>query len=130
MTEQRAAYEAATIEAMHAQAAPVAPEPPDMEYTPITAPLPRLVRRDETGPPRRIAGLPAELVRPPVAAVVAALEHDLAVLSGRAGLGPDRLDAVAGRGPAGQFDPRRCADFPGRRRHRAWRRAPPPSLTD
>ena len=47
MTEQRAAYEAATIEAMHAQAAPVAPEPPDMEYTPITAPLPRLVRREE-----------------------------------------------------------------------------------
>ena len=44
MTEQRAAYEAATIEAMHAQAAPVAP---DLEYTPIPDPLPRLVRREE-----------------------------------------------------------------------------------
>ena len=47
VTETRAAYEAAIIEAMHTQAAPVAPEPPDLEYTPITAPLPRLVRREE-----------------------------------------------------------------------------------
>ena len=53
MTETRAAYEAATLEAMHtgdyaaltAYARTVAdvdgePEPPDLEYTPITAPLP------------------------------------------------------------------------------------------
>ena len=44
MTESRATHEAATIEAMHTQAAPVAP---DLEYTPITASLPRLVRREE-----------------------------------------------------------------------------------
>ena len=50
MTEQRAAYEAATIEAMHtgdyaaltAYACTVADvdDAPDLEYTPITAPLP------------------------------------------------------------------------------------------
>ena len=70
MTEQRAAYEAATIEAMHAQAAPVAPEPPDMEYTPITAPLPRLVRREELDAAKaRIATLEAKLAAVPVDAV-------------------------------------------------------------
>ena len=53
MTENRAAHEAATLEAMHtgdyaaltAYARTIAdvddaPEPPDLEYTPITAPLP------------------------------------------------------------------------------------------
>ena len=54
---QRAAYEAATIEAMHtgdyaaltAYACTVADvdDAPDLEYTPVTAPLPQLVRREE-----------------------------------------------------------------------------------
>lgn len=58
VTETRAAYEAAIIEAMHTQAAPVAPEPPDLEYTPITAPLPALVRREELDAARaRVAEL-------------------------------------------------------------------------
>ena len=54
MTEQRAAYEAATIEAMHAQAAPVAP---DLEYTPIADKLPELVR------PAEVAALREEAAR-------------------------------------------------------------------
>ena len=58
VTETRAAYEAAIIEAMHTQAAPVAPEPPDLEYTPIPDPLPRLVRREELDAARaRVAEL-------------------------------------------------------------------------
>ena len=43
MTETRAAYEAATLEAMHTGDYTA----PDMEYTPIPDPLPRLVRREE-----------------------------------------------------------------------------------
>ena len=70
MTENRAAYEAATLEAMHtgdyaaltAYARTIAdvddaPEPPDLEYTPITAPLPELVR------PADVAALREEAAR-------------------------------------------------------------------
>ena len=58
--EQR---EAATIEAMHVQAAPV-----DLEYTPITAPLPRLLRAADiaaqsAADARRAAELAAEQAR-------------------------------------------------------------------
>ena len=43
VTETRAAYEAATLEAMHTGDYTA----PDLEYTPISDPLPRLVRREE-----------------------------------------------------------------------------------
>lgn len=52
MIEQHAA-EAATIEAMHTGM--YAPEAPDLEYTPITAPLPAVVSADELARLRRIA---------------------------------------------------------------------------
>ena len=58
--EQR---EAAAVEAMHTQAAPV-----DLEYTPITARLPRLVRAEDVtamtaADARRAAELAAEQAR-------------------------------------------------------------------
>ena len=43
MTETRAAYEAVTLEAMHTGDYTA----PDLEYTPISAPLPQMVRREE-----------------------------------------------------------------------------------
>ena len=52
MTEQHAA-EAATIEAMHTGV--YAPEAPDLEYTPITEPLPAVVSAAELARLRRIA---------------------------------------------------------------------------
>ena len=44
MPTNRSAHEAAIIESMHTQAAPSAL---DLEYTPVTDPLPALVRREE-----------------------------------------------------------------------------------
>ena len=63
VTETRAAYEAAIIEAMHTQAAPVAPEPPDLEYTPISAPLPQMVRREELDAAKADLAVCAEVLR-------------------------------------------------------------------
>lgn len=71
MTEPRAAYEAATIEAMHtgdyaaltAYACTVADvdDAPDLEYTPITAPLPAVADAAEVAELRgRIAELESE----------------------------------------------------------------------
>jgi len=50
MTETRAAYEAATIEGMH-----TGDYVPDLEYTPITDPLPAVVSAEELVKLRRIA---------------------------------------------------------------------------
>ena len=83
MTETRAAYEAATLEAMHtgdyaaltAYARTVAdvdgePEPPDLEYTPITAPLPAVVDAAEVAELRaRIAELEAWIAAVPLDAI-------------------------------------------------------------
>ena len=53
MTKNAAAYEAAIIESMHTGWAA-----PDLEYTPITDPLPALVRREELDAARaRVADL-------------------------------------------------------------------------
>ena len=59
MTETRAAYEAATIEAMHTGDYTA----PDLEYTPISAPLPRLVRREELDAAKADLAVCAEVLR-------------------------------------------------------------------
>ena len=66
MPTNTAAHEAATIEAMHTQAAPVAPDGDDYTY----ARLPALVRREELDAAKaRIATLEAKLAAVPVDAV-------------------------------------------------------------
>ena len=60
MTKNAAAHEAATIESMHTQAAPSAL---DLEYTPITDPLPALVRREELDAAKADLAVCAEVLR-------------------------------------------------------------------
>lgn len=58
MTKNAAAYEAAIIEAMHTGWAA-----PDLEYTPITAPLPQMVRREELDAAKADLAVCAEVLR-------------------------------------------------------------------
>ena len=58
MTKNAAAYEAAIIESMHTGWAA-----PDLEYTPITDPLPALVRREELDAAKADLAVCAEVLR-------------------------------------------------------------------
>ena len=59
MTKNAAAHEAATIESMHTGDYTA----PDLEYTPIPDPLPRLVRREELDAAKADLAVCAEVLR-------------------------------------------------------------------
>jgi len=59
MSTNTAAHEAATIEAMHTGDYSA----PDLEYTPISAPLPQMVRREELDAAKADLAVCAEVLR-------------------------------------------------------------------
>ena len=59
MSTNTAAHEAATIEAMHTGDYTA----PDLEYTPISAPLPQMVRREELDAAKADLAVCAEVLR-------------------------------------------------------------------